>query len=339
MPTTQPLNPHPTRRSLCTALGGAGALALAAPLQVLAQPATFPAKPVTVVAPYPPGGAADTISRIVARHMALQIAGSSFVVENKAGAGTVVGAQAVAQAAPDGHTLLVSSNTTFTLNPALRPKLPYDPVRSYESLGMLGGIPLLLLAHPSFPANSVRELVAMAKAQPGKLSYASFGTGTTSHFAGEMFKSAAGVDIVHVPYKGSAPAMQDLLGNQIPLSFDTNVPSVPQIQTGKLKALAVTSARRLSTLPNVPTMAESGYPGFELTAWLTVVAPRGLSEPVRRTLVKALADALATPAMQADLVKAGVEVLYEAPTAYEERVNRELPAMRTLVERAGIKAD
>ncbi len=324
-----------TRRSLiATAL--LGAAAVTSPLAALA---TFPSKPITIVVPYPPGGAADTLGRIVARHLQLQMPGSTVLVDNKAGAGTAVGAQAVAQAAPDGYTLLTSSNTTWTMNPALKSKLPYDTLKSFEAIGTIGSIPLMLVAHPGAPFNSVKELVALAKAQPGKLNYASFGAGTSAHFAGEMFKSAAGLDIVHVPYKGSAPAMQDLIGGQVPLSFDTNVASVPQMKAGKIKALAVTTSQRISSAPDVPTLAESGLPGFELSAWVSFVAPRGLPENARQTLVKALAEAVKTPALQADLAKAGLEVGYEPPAAFEARVNRELPAMRALVQKAGITVD
>ena len=299
----------------------------------------FPDRPVTLVVPYPPGGAADVLGRIAARHLQLQMAGSTVVVDNKAGAGTAIGAQAVAQAAPDGHTLLISSNTTWTMNPALKPRLPYDPLKSFEAIGTLGGIPLVLLVNPATPARSVAELVALARAQPGKLSYASFGAGSSSHFAGEMFKAAAGVDLVHVPYKGSAPAMQDLIGNQVPVAMDTNVATLPQLAAGKVRALAVTSARRLAAMPQVPTLAEAGYPGFELTAWISVVAPRGLPEATRQRLVKALADAMATPAMAADLAKAGLDVGYEPPAAFEARVQKELPVMRELVQKAGITVD
>jgi tripartite-type tricarboxylate transporter receptor subunit TctC len=197
----------------------------------------------------------------------------------------------------------------------------------------------MLVAHPSAPFGNVKDLVAQAKAQPGKLNYASFGPGTSSHFAGEMFKAATGVDIVHVPYKGSAPAMQDLIGGQVPLSFDTNIASLPQMKAGKIKALAVTTPRRLASAPDVPTLAESGLPGFELAAWVSFVAPRGLPDAVRTTLVKALADAMATPALQADLAKAGLEVGYEPPAAFETRVQKELPLMRELVRKANITVD
>ena len=315
-------------------------LALCALAALLPQAATaFPDKPVTLVVPYPPGGAADVLGRIVARHLQTVLPGSTVVIDNKAGAGTVLGAQAVAQAAPDGHTLLISSNTTWTMNPALKTRLPYDTLKSFESIGTIGGIPLVLLVNPSTPATTVKDLVALAKAQPGKLNYASFGIGSSSHFAGEMFKAAAGVDLNHVPYKGSAPAMQDLIGGQVPVAFDTNVATAPQLAAGKVRALALTSTRRLASLPGVPTMAEAGYPGFELTAWISVVAPRGLPEGVRNTLVKALADVVALPAAAADLTRAGLDVGYEPPAAFEARVLREGPAMRQLVQRAGIVAE
>ena len=329
----------PLRATLFTRRLAVGTLAAAAALAAWPALAAFPERPINLVVPYPPGGAADVLGRIVARHLTTQIAGSNVIVDNKAGAGTAVGAQAVAQAAPDGHTLLISSNTTWTMNPALKSRLPYDTLKSFDAVGTIGGIPLVLITHPSVQASNVKELVALAKAQPGKLNYASFGIGTSSHFAGEMFKAAAGVDLVHVPYKGSAPAMQDLIGGQVPIAFDTNVATAPQLAAGKIKALALTSARRLPGLPGVPTMAEAGLPGFELTAWITVVAPRGLPDAVRATLVKALADAMATPAMQADLAKAGLDVGYEPPATFEARVARELPVMRELVKKAGITVD
>jgi tripartite-type tricarboxylate transporter receptor subunit TctC len=325
-------------RRFARALPAATAL-LCALLNPLPARAAYPDKPVTIVVPYPPGGAADVLGRIVARHLQQQLPGSTFVVENKAGGGTSVGAQAVAQAAPDGYTLLTSSNTTWTMNPALKSKLPYDTLKSFESIGTIGSIPLMLVAHPGAPYNSVKELVAQAKAQPGKLFYASFGPGTSSHFAGEMFKAAAGLDIVHVPYKGSAPAMQDLIGGQVPLSFDTNIASVPQMKAGKIKALAVTTAKRISNAPDVPTLAESGLPGFELSAWVSFVAPRGLPADVRATLVNAMAQVMKTPALRDDLAKAGLDAGYEPPAAFEARVNRELPAMRALVQKAGITVD
>lgn len=311
-------------------------LGLAAPLCALAV--GYPDKPVTLVVPYPPGGATDTLARIVARGMGPRL-GQPMVVENKAGAGTAIGAGAVAQSAPDGYTLLISSNTTFTIGPGLKARQAYDPLKSFESIGLLGTSPLVLLAHPSVPASSVKELVALAKARPGKLSYASFGNGTTSHFAGEMFKVMAGVDITHVPYKGSAPAMQDLIGGQVQLSFDTNVAAIPMVQAGRVKAIALTSAGRSPSMPGVPTVAEAGYPGYEMVPWITVVAPRGLPEGVRNTLAKALAGALADPAIRADLDKAGLDVAYQGGAAYDDKVAKELPLIRAYVHKAGLTPD
>lgn len=318
----------------CAALISALALALPSSAQ-----AAFPEKPISLVVPYPPGGAADILGRIVARHLALQWPGASVIVENRAGGGTSVGAQQVAQAAPDGYTLLISSNTTWTMNPALKLRPPYDPIKSFESIGIIGAIPLVLIANTTQPAMTAQDVIRMAKAQPGKLNYASFGTGTSSHFAGELFKSVAGVDLVHVPYKGSAQIMQDLIGGQVPLAFDTNVAVAPQKAAGRIRALAVTSARRVPNLPDVPTMAEIGLEGFELTAWIAVVVPRGTAAPAREALTRALAAAVATPAMREDLGKAGLMVEPEPPAAYEARVNRELPLMRALVRRAGITVD
>ncbi|WP_280154152.1 tripartite tricarboxylate transporter substrate binding protein [Piscinibacter sp. XHJ-5] len=312
---------------LAAVLGTAGACA-----------AGFPDKPVTLVVPYPPGGATDTVARIVAKGLTQRL-GQSVIVDNKAGAGTAIGAGAVAKAPPDGYTLLISSNTTFTVNPALKSKLPYDAQTSFESIGLIGTSPLVLLAHPGLSANTVPELVALARAKPGKLAYGSFGNGTTSHFAGEMFKVMAGIDILHVPYKGSAPAMTDLIGGQVQLTFDTNVAALPMLEAGKVKAIAVTSARRSPSMPKVPTIAEAGYPDYEMVPWITIVAPRGLPGPVKQTLAKALADAVADAGIRAELEKAGLEVAYQAGSAYDGKVAKELPLLRAYVHKAKIPVE
>lgn len=317
----------------------AAACLLAASLASLpAFAAGFPDKPVTLVVPYPPGGATDTIARIVAKGMTQRL-GQTVLVDNKAGAGTAIGAGAVAHAAPDGYTLLISSNTTFTVNPALKAKLPYDAQKSFESIGLIGTSPLVLLAHPTLPAGNVKELIALAKAKPGQLSYGSFGNGTTSHFAGEMFKIVTGTDILHVPYKGSAPAMTDLIGGQVQLTFDTNVAALPMLQAGKVKALAVTSAKRSPSMPNVPTVAEAGHPDYAMEPWITIVAPRGLPEPVQKALGTALADSLADPALRAELVKAGIDVAYAPGSFYDARVAKELPLLRAYVQKARIPVE
>lgn len=311
---------------------------LLATLVVSASAAAFPDRPITLVVPYPPGGATDVIGRIVAKGMAQRL-GQAVVVDNKAGAGTAIGATAVAQAAPDGYALLISSNTTFTVTPALRPKLAFDPQKSFESIGLIGTSPLVLLANPSVPAANVKEVVALAKARPAKLAYGSFGSGTTSHFAGEMFKLASGADLLHVPYKGSAPAMTDLIAGQVQFTFDTNVAALPMLQAGRVKAIAVTSLQRSPSLPNVPTIAESGYPEFEMVPWIAVVAPRGLPQPVQKALSKALIDTLADPAIRDSLQKAGLDVVYQPGSVYDTKVAKELPQLRAYVHKAKIQAD
>lgn len=342
-PGSRPIRgaPDANRRRAIQSLAACAAVAstvLGTALPMSAQAATDNAKPVTLVVPYPPGGATDRLARILNKPLGDRL-GQTVLVENKAGAGTAIGAAAVAKSAPDGLTLLISSNTTFTVNPALKRTLPYDPLTSFEGIGVIGSSPLVLLAHPSVAANSVKDLVALARQQPGKLSFGSFGNGTTAHLAGEMFKSAAGVDIVHVPYKGSAPAMTDLIGGQIPLTFDTNVAAMPQMAAGKVKALAVTSSKRSSTMPQVPTIAESGYPGYEMVPWIVIVAPKGLTDATRDKLSKALEATVADPAVQSDLRKAGVEVAWEPGSAYAVRVARELPILKGSVQKAGIAVE
>ncbi|HSV35936.1 MAG TPA: tripartite tricarboxylate transporter substrate binding protein [Ramlibacter sp.] len=304
----------------------------------LAPAAGFPERPVTLVAPYPAGGAADVLARLLGKKLEEQL-GQPVVVENKPGAGTAIGAAAVANAKPDGYTLLISSNSTFTLNPALQAKLSYDPAKGFEPVGMVGSVALAVLANPAVPVASVPQLVAAAKANPDKFVYGSFGNGTSSNFAGALFNTATGLAMTHVPYKGSAPLMTDLIGGQIPISFDTVVAAAPQLKSGKIKVLAVTTARRSALLPDVPTVAEAGYPGYELTAWLALVAPSGLPPEVRARLGKALAAAMALPDTQDKMKAAGFEPGYSAIADWSGLVSGEIVRMRAVAQRANIKAD
>lgn len=300
--------------------------------------AAYPDKPVTLIVPYPPGGATDVLARILNEGLSQRL-GQPVIVENKAGAGTAIGATALARSPADGYTLLISSNTTFTVNAALKRTLPYDPLKDFEAIGLIGSSPLVLLAHPSVPANTVPELVALSKRQPDKLPYGSFGTGTTAHLAGELLRLMTGAELLHIPYRGSAPAMTDLIGGQVPLTFDTNVAAMPQIAAGKVKAIAVTSRKRYSGLPNVPTVAEAGYPDYEMVPWIAVVTPRGLPADVRTRLSKALQQTVTDPATRAKLEKAGIEVAWQAGSVYDERVARELPLLRAYVHKAGIPVE
>jgi len=297
--------------------------------------AAWPEKPLTLVVPYPPGGATDTIARLLAGPLGKRL-GQSVIVENKAGAGTAIGAQAVARANADGYTLLISSNTTFTVNPALKSKLPYDPQKDFESIGLIGTSPLVLLAHPKGPATTVQEVIALSKKSPNGLNFGSFGVGTTAHLAGEMFKVMTGANLVHVAYRGSAPAMTDLIGGQIPLSFDTSVAARPQMAAGKVKAIAVTTAKRSPQMPQVPTVAELGFSGYEMVPWITIVTRRGMSNEARAKLEKALKETVLDPATRGELERKGLDVAYQPGKVYDTRVAQELPLLRAYVHRANI---
>ncbi len=304
----------------------------------LARAADFPERPVTLVAPFPAGGAADVLARILGKALGDQL-GQSVVVENKPGAGTAIGAAAVANAKPDGYTLLVSSNSTFTLNPALQPKLSYDPAKGFEAIGMVGSVALAMLVNPSVTAADVQQFVAAAKANPDKYLYGSFGNGTSSNFAGAMFNAATGLKMTHVPYKGSGPLMTDLMGGQIPVSFDTVVAASQQLKSGKVRVLAVAMNKRAGLLPNVPTMAEAGYPAVDMNAWLAVVAPKGLPAPVKARLEKALTTVMANPEILDKLKAAGFEPGYTAVSDWPGMVTAEITRMKALAERSQIKTD
>ncbi|MFY3383605.1 Bug family tripartite tricarboxylate transporter substrate binding protein [Paracidovorax sp. MALMAid1276] len=298
----------------------------------------YPAKPVQLVVPFPPGGAVDIVGRTISKKLGDRL-GQPIVVENKAGAGTVVGAAYVANAPADGYTLLISSGSTFTVNPALNAKLPYDPVKSYEPIGRVARVPLILLAHRDVPVNNLRQLITAVQRAPDKFSYGSFGNGTTGHFAAELAWSATGIKLLHVPYRGSAPAMADLMGGQIPFTIDTVAAALPQLKAGKIKAIAVTGATRATRLPDVPTVAESGFPGFSADSWLAVVAPRGLPAEAKAKLHKALADTLADGEIRNKLIAAGLEPSYATGDAVVTQIEDELPRMRAIAQRAQIRAD
>jgi tripartite-type tricarboxylate transporter receptor subunit TctC len=304
---------------------------------VLAQ-AAYPDKPITVVVPYPPGGATDILARKLAGPLGQRL-GQTVIVENKAGAGTAIGATAVAKSAPDGYTLLISSNTTFTVNAALKKNLPYDPQKDFESIGLIGSSPLVLLAHPKVPANTVKELLVLAQRDPKGLNFGSFGVGTSAHLAGEMFKVMTGANMVHVAYRGSAPAMTDLIGGQIPLSFDTSVAAMPQMATGKVKAIAVTTRQRSAQMPSVPTVAEAGFPDYEMVPWIGFVGRRGMPVEVSGKLTQALKDSLNDPVVKAELQKVGLDVLFQPGLVYDAKVAQELPLLRAYVHRANIPVE
>ncbi len=324
------------RRSVTLLAAALAGLGLGTPWLALAE--GYPTKPIQLIVPFPPGGAVDIVGRTISKKLGDRL-GQPIVIENKAGAGTVVGAAFVANAPADGYTLLISSGSTFTVNPALNAKLPYDPVKSYEPIGMVARVPLILLANREVPVGNLRQLIVAVQRAPDKFSYGSFGNGTTGHFAAELTWSAAGIKVMHVPYRGSAPAMSDLMGGQIPFTIDTVAAALPQLKAGKIKAIAVTGATRATQLPDVPTVAESGFPGFSADSWLAVVAPRGLPAEAKAKLHKALADTLADAEVRSKLIAAGLEPSYATGDAVLTQIEDELPRMRAIAQRAQIRAD
>jgi tripartite-type tricarboxylate transporter receptor subunit TctC len=328
-----------TSKRVGTALAGVGlacaVLACASP--ALAQGA-YPSRPISLVIPFPPGGATDVLGRMLGTRLSAEL-GQPLVIENRAGAGTVIGATFVSKAAPDGYTLLLSSGTTFTVNPAIRPNLPYDPIKSFDPVGIAARTGLVLLANKDVPVNSVKEFVDYVRQAPGKYSWASFGTGTTSQFAGETILNVTGLKMAHIPYNGSAPAMTDLMGGQVSFSIDTVNATLPQLKSGKIKAVAVTTSRRSELMPTVPTMAESGYSDINIDTWLILAAPKGIAPEIRARLEKALAAAIGDAEFRLKLKAQGFEPAFSDAAQASEQIRRELPLMKAIALRANIKAD
>lgn len=312
------------------------ALAMLSASMGAAQAQSYPSRPIQLVIPFPPGGATDIVGRLVGKKLGERL-GQPMVIENRPGAGTIVGAGYVAKAAPDGYTLLISSGSTFTVNPAITPKLPYDPVKSFEPIGLVARVPLILLANPEVPVSNLKQLVVAVQRTPDKYVYGSFGNGTTAHFAGELLWNAAGIKLTHVAYKGSSPAMTDLLGGQIPFTVDTVAAAMPHLKTAKIKAIAVTGSSRATQLPDVPTVAESGYPGFSADSWLALAAPNGLPAEVRARLRKAVAETMKDPEIREKLIANGLEHAFEPAEAVVARIEGELPRMRAIAQRANIR--
>jgi tripartite-type tricarboxylate transporter receptor subunit TctC len=294
----------------------------------------YPARALSLVVPYPPGGSADILARLVGQKLSVRLA-QPVLVENKGGAGTAIGAKAVAQSAPDGYTLLLGTVSSQAINPSMN-KVGYDPVKDFVAVSPVAAIPFVLVANPTLPVNSVAELVAMAKAQPGKLAYASAGLGTSNHLAGELLAGRAKIQMLHVPYKGSAPALSDVVGGQVPLMFDLITTSLPMLQAGKIKALAVTSRMRSALLPNVPTVSESGVPDYEVSAWFGVFAPTGTPQSVVARLNAELTAILQAPDMQKHLRELGAEPETSTADAYGRYVRDEAQKWSAVVHQAGL---
>ena len=296
--------------------------------------ASYPTHPVTLVVPYPPGGSADVLARAVGQKLGERL-GQTVVVENKAGAATAIGAKAVARAPADGYTLLMGTVSSQAINPAMN-KVGYDPVADFVPVAPLASIPFVFVANPSVPVSSVADVIALARSKPGELAYASAGPGTSNHLAGELFAGQAGIKLLHVPYKGSAPALNDVLAGHVPLMFDLQATALPHIQGGKLKPLAVTGTQRSSLLPNVPTMAEAGLPGYDVSAWFGLFAPAGLPRPILDRLATEVATIFRSADMRKQMQDLGAEPDYAGPDAYAAFVKAEAGKWAQTVKAAGL---
>ncbi len=300
--------------------------------------AAYPNKPIKIVVPFPPGGATDILARAIG--FELQKAwGQSVVIENKPGAGGNTGADLVAKSVADGYTLLMGTVGTHAINMSLYAKMPYDAVKDFEPVVLVAGVPNLLVVHPSVNAKSVAELTALAKAQPGKLNVASSGNGTSIHLAAELYKQMAGVDIVHVPYKGSAPAVADLLGGQVQMMFDNLPVSLPHAKAGKLRPLAVTSLTRSAALPDVPTMDEEGLKGFNATSWFGLLAPAGTPKDIVAKLNAASVKALASTDMRERLAAQGADPVGNTPEQFAAFIKAEIEKWAKIVKASGARID
>lgn len=294
----------------------------------------YPSRAVTLVVPFAAGGSTDLVARIIAAKMTEDL-GRTVIVENKAGAGGNIGAASVATADPDGYTILMGTIATHALNPAIMQDMPYDPVTGFAPVSLLVLVPNVLVVNPEFPAMSVQELIALLKEKPGEYSYASSGIGTPLHLSGELFKSMAGVDMVHIPYRGSGPALNDLVAGQVPIMFD-NLPSATQfIKAGTLRALAVTTKERIAAFPDLPTMAEAGLPGYETYTWNALFAPAGTPQPVVDRLNAAALEAVADAGVQARLADLSATVVGSSPDELAQHVTVELAKWAPIVKASG----
>ncbi|GAB3771167.1 tripartite tricarboxylate transporter substrate binding protein [Ramlibacter monticola] len=324
-----------SRRQIVLA-GLALAASVAAPLDAAAQ--AYPNKPITIVVPFAAGGTTDILARVVGQALTKEL-GQPVIIDNRAGAGGNIGGALAAKAAPDGYTLFMGTVGTHAINQSLYKKMPFDPIKDFVPLTRVAMVPNLLVANPGKPYKNVKELIAYAKANPGKVNFGSSGSGSSIHLSGELFNAMAKVDMVHVPYKGSAPAVSDLIGGQIDVMFDNMPSAIQHVRAGKLRALAVTTAKRSPELPDVPTIAEAGVPGYEATSWFGMFAPAGTPAPVLAKLNGALVKVLAEPEVKKKLAEQGAEPYGEKPEQFAEFIRKETAKWSKVVKDSGATAD
>lgn len=320
-------------RLLCVTLACTASLLAPAAAQT-----SFPTKGLRVIVPFPPGGASDTLGRMVAQHLSTAW-GQPAIVENRPGAGGNIGAEAGAKAQPDGYTLTLAAAGFMAVNPSIYPKLNYDSATDFQPVALLVKAPLLLVVHPKVAAQNTREFIELAKRSPGRVTIGNGGTGTAQHLGGVSFALASGIDVGHIPYKGSAPATTDLLGGVFDAQFDNLVTLVPFVKSGKLRALAVSSTQRVAALPEVPTLAEAGLPGFEDGTWYGIVAPRNTPKPVVDKLNAELLRMLSQPEIKEKLLSMGLQPAGNSPAEFSALIHSEIGKYRAIVKTANIKID
>jgi len=324
---------HPLRSSTVIALG----VALCS-VSALVQAQTYPAKPIRFIVPFPPGAGNDIIARAIALRLT-EVFGQPIIVDNRPGGGGMLGIMALAKAAPDGHTIAMGSTSTLAINPAMNRKLPFDAQRDIAPISLLGSAPFILAVHPSVPAQSVKELVALAKARPGVLNYSSAGTGVTNHLAAEIFKSMTGTDIAHVPYKGAAPAMFEAIAGQVQLTFGPMLSTLPHTRSGKLRALGVTRGTRSPVAPEIPTIAESGVPGYEVLNWYGMVAPASTPAGIVNRVQRESVQILNAKDIRDRLTSEGADVIGNTPAQFAAFIKAEIPKWASAVKTAKVTAD
>lgn len=325
----------PRRAIVAAACALAGAIALPAVAQ---GQASWPSHPVRLVVPFPASGATDLVARVVAQRMSQDL-GQQLVIDNRPGAGGTIGTGEAAKASPDGYTLLFTTSSTHAISPHLMTRLAYKADKDFTPIAEIGGAASILLVTPSLPVRNVQELIAYAKAHPGKVNFGSSGNGSSIHLSGELFKSLAKVDMVHVPYKGSAPAVTDLLGNQIAIMFD-NLPSAIQyVRAGRLRPIALTTAKRSPELPDVPTIAEAGLPGYEATSWFGLLAPAKTPADIVNRIDAALVKVLANPEVKKKLSEQGAEPYAETPEQFAAFIKAETAKWASVVKESGASLD
>ncbi len=303
---------------------------------VQAQTQGYPTKPVRLIAPFAPGGPTDIVARVVSQRLGQQL-GQTVVVDNRASAGGAIGCEIAAKSAPDGYTLLLGSSGNLAVAPSLTLRLPYDPVKDFLPITQTTSGPQIMVVHPSVPAKTVQDFIALAKTKSGALNYASGGTGMSNHLASELFVLAAKVSIVHVPYKGTGPALTELLGGQVQMMMSSLLPAMPHIQSGRLRGLAVTSLKRTAALPEIPTMVESGLPGFETTSWHGVLAPVKISKPIAGRLHAELVKALNHPEVKTLFANQGMDVVANTPEEFAAYIKHEAQKWSGVIRTIGLK--